>query len=146
MLLKSVFKDHLDLKTNVQFFTILYIRLVQPKLIHSEQESGSPTVTMTNSLSLCCCQFSENNSRNQHVTKGKYILNGFDEELHDRFNDKHIERWSVVKALLPENDAFLNCTVLGSLLEYVSSIPLYSEILVPHSSTRLASECTIYKT
>ena len=40
-----------------------------------------------------------------------------------------------MKALLPENDDFLNCTVLESLLEYASSIPLYSEILVPHNST-----------
>ena len=40
-----------------------------------------------------------------------------------------------MKALLPENDDFLNYTVLESLLEYASSIPLYSEILVPHSST-----------
>ena len=29
------------------------------------------------------------------------------------------------------NDNFLNCTVLESLLEYASSIPLYSKILVP---------------
>ena len=34
---------------------------------------------------------------------------------------------------LPEN--FSNCTVLESLLQYVSSIPLYSEIIVQHSST-----------
>ena len=43
---------------------------------------------------------------------------------------------------------FLNCTVLEYLLEYVSSIPLYSEMLEPYSSnlkTRLASECTVYK-
>ena len=65
---------------------------------------------------------------------GLYILNGFDEELYT-FNDKHIELWSVRKALFPENDNFLNCTVLESLLEYASSITLYSEILVLHSST-----------
>ena len=40
-----------------------------------------------------------------------------------------------MKALLPEKDDFLNCTVLESLLEHASLIPLYSEILVPHSST-----------
>ena len=62
------------------------------------------------------------------------LQNGFDEELDDRFNDKHIELWSVMKALLPENDDFLNCTVLESLLEYASSIPLYSEILVLYNS------------
>ena len=49
---------------------------------------------------------------------GIYILNGFDEELDDTFNDKHIELWSVKKALFPENDDFLNCAVLESLLEY----------------------------
>ena len=63
------------------------------------------------------------------------ILNGFDEELNDRLNNKHIELWSVTKALLLENDDFLNCTVLESLLEYASPIPLFSGILVPHSST-----------
>ena len=66
---------------------------------------------------------------------GTYIINGFDEELDDRFSDKHIKLWSVTKAVLPENDDFLNCTVLESLLEYASSIPLYSEILEQHSST-----------
>ena len=65
---------------------------------------------------------------------GTYIFNGFDEKLDDRFNDKHIELWFVMKAVLPDNDDFLNCTVLESLLEYASSIPLYSEILVPRSS------------
>ena len=48
---------------------------------------------------------------------GIYILNGFDEELDDRFNDMHIKLWSVTKALLLENDYFLNCTVLESLLD-----------------------------
>ena len=48
---------------------------------------------------------------------------------------KHIELWSAMKALFPENDDFLNCTVLESLLKYALAIPLYSEILVPHSST-----------
>ena len=47
-------------------------------------------------------------------------INGFDKELDDRFNDKHIELWFVMKALLPENDYFLNCTVLEFLLEYAS--------------------------
>ena len=51
----------------------------------------------------------------------------------DRFNDKNVEFWSVMKALLTDNDDFLNFTVLESLLEYASSIPLYSDILVPHS-------------
>ena len=64
---------------------------------------------------------------------GIYILNGFDEELYDRFYDKNIELWSVMKAVLSDNDDFLNCTVLECLLEYASSIPLYSDILVPHS-------------
>ena len=53
-----------------------------------------------------------------------------------------------MKALLPEDNDFLNCTVFKSLLKYASSIPLYSEILEPYSSnlkTRLASECSIYK-
>ena len=49
-----------------------------------------------------------------------YILNGLNEELYNRFNDKHIELWSVMKALLPENDYFLNCTVHEFLLEYAS--------------------------
>ena len=51
------------------------------------------------------------------------------------FMMKNIEPSSVMKAVLSDNDDFLNCTVLESLLEYTSSIPLYSEILVPHSST-----------
>ena len=67
---------------------------------------------------------------------GIYILNGFNEELDDICNDKHIEIWSVTKALLRDNDYFLNCTVLESLLEYASTIPLNSEILVP-PETRL---------
>ena len=66
---------------------------------------------------------------------GIYVLNGFDEELDDRFNDKHIEPWSLMKALLPANDDFLNCTAFEFLLEYESKIPLHTEILVPHSST-----------
>ena len=66
----------------------------------------------------------------------RYIyINGFDEELANRFNDKHIEFWSAMKALHTENYNFLNCTVLGSLLEFASSITLYSEILEPYSST-----------
>ena len=36
------------------------------------------------------------------------ILNGFDK---DKFDDKHIKLWSAMKALLPENDDFLNSTV-----------------------------------
>ena len=49
---------------------------------------------------------------------GIYILNGFDEELYDRFNDKHIDLWSVMNALLHENDDFLNCTVHKSLYHH----------------------------
>ena len=46
------------------------------------------------------------------------LINIFDEELDDIFYDKHIELWSAMMAVLPENDDFLNCTFLESLLEY----------------------------
>ena len=65
---------------------------------------------MKSSLSLSGCQFSENNGRSQHVTKVLIVLyiliNRFDEEIDDRFYDKRIELWSVMKAVLPENDDF----------------------------------------
>ena len=54
---------------------------------------------------------------------GIYILNGFNEEIYDTFNDKNIELWSVTKELLSENNYFLNCTLLESLL-IASSPPL----------------------
>ena len=47
---------------------------------------------------------------------GINILNGFNEELDDIFNDKNIELWSVTKALLRDNGDLLNCTVIESLL------------------------------
>ena len=107
---------------------------MQPKLIHPENES--PPVTVTSSLSLCTANFQKRIVAVSTLLRslGINILNGFDEELDDRSNDKH-ELWSVTQVLLPENEDFLNCTVLESLLEYESSIPLYSGILVPHSST-----------
>ena len=54
---------------NVQLFTRLKIYILQPKLLHPENESRRPPVTMTSSLSLRGCQFSENNRRSKHVTK-----------------------------------------------------------------------------
>ena len=79
---------------------------------------------------------------------GIFILNGFNEELDDRFNDNHIVLWSVMKALLPENDDFLNCTVLEYLVELLCIV---NSIILRDSSTaqcnlknRLASQCTIF--
>ena len=51
-----------------------------------------------------------------------YILNGFDEELDDRFNDKNIELWSVMKALLTENDDFLYGSRIYAGIYIVNSI------------------------
>ena len=94
----------------MQLFTSLYIYLVQPKSIHLENESESlkPPSHHDEFVDTVWLPIFIWESLHSALTKvfGIYILNGFDKKLDDRFNNKHIELWSVMKALLPENDDF----------------------------------------